>query len=196
MTGISRSRVGRASWIVLAALACGGRATAAGKGEVGPAAVRVIALSQAIVLETAGPPPTDTSVTFTAGQPRTIVLRHGPPENITFAELTFPPTAFGDSGRQVQVDVKPRPGLYGVDIRTSAPLLKPAFLVFKYGRYFLAPAKARSVYGDEVQFERALAIGQVLPDGQLALLPSTRPASDNLRAAVSTAGTYLVAAAQ
>jgi hypothetical protein len=196
MTGISRSRLGRASWIVFATLACGGRATTRGKGEVGPNAVRIIPAAQAIVLETAGPPPADTSVTFTTGEPRTIVLRHGPPENVVFAELTFPPTAFADSGSRVQVDIKPRPGLYGLDIRISQPLRERAFLVFKYGRYFLAPARARAVYGGDVQFERALAIGQVLPDAQLGLLPSTRPAFDNLRAAITTGGGYLVAAAQ
>ena len=196
MRGISRSRQGPASWIVLAALACGGRATTPGKGEVGPEAARVIPLAQAIVLETAGPPPADTSVTFMAGELHTIVLRHGPPDNLVFAELTFPPAAFADSGHEVQVDIKPRPGLYGMDIRTSTPLRGPAYLVFKYARYFLSPAKARSVYGNDVRFEQALAVGQVLPNGQLALLPSTRPASDNLRAAVTTAGSYLVAAAQ
>ena len=196
MTEISRRRLGRASWIVVAALACGGRATAPGKGEVGPSAVRIVPLSETIALETAGPPPPDTSVTFTTGELRTIVLRHGPPENIVFAELTFPPAAFADSGRAVQVDISPRPGLYAVDIRISQPLRERAFLAFKYGRYFLAPARARVVYGGDIQFERALAIGQVLPDNQLGLLPSTRPAYDNLRAAITTGGGYIVSAAQ
>ncbi len=196
MTGISRSRLGRASWIGFAALACGGRATAPGTAEVGPTAVRIVPVAEAIALETAGPPPPDTSVTFMAGELRTIILRHGPPENIVFAELTFPPAAFADSGSAVQVDIRPRPGLYAVDIRISRPLRERAFLAFKYGRYFLAPARARAVYGDDVQFERALAIGQVLPDDQIGLLPSTRPAYDNLRAAITTGGGYLVAAAQ
>jgi hypothetical protein len=196
MMGISRSRRGPASWIVLAALACGGRATTPGKGAVGPEATRIVPFAQAIVLETAGPPPPDTSVTFVAGELHTIVLRHGPPDNLVFAELTFPPAAFGDSGHEVQVDVKSRPGVYGVDIATSVPLHGSASLTFKYARYFLSPAKARSVYGNDVQFERALAVGRILPNGQLALLPSTRPASDNLQAGVTTAGSYLVAAAQ
>lgn len=171
-----------------------------GKDGAGPAAVQVIPMAQSIVLETAGPPLADTAVAFTTGEPRVIVLRHGPPESITFAELAIPPAAFGDSGRQVRIEIKPRPGVYGVDINASLPFGKAsgktAMLTFKYGRYFLAPAKARAVYGDEVQFERALAIGRVLPNGQLALLPSTRPASDNLSAPVTTAGTYLVAAPQ
>lgn len=196
MTGISRHRRKPASWIVLAALACGGRATTPGKGDVKPETARAVPLAQAIVLETAGPQPADTTVTFTAGELHTIVLRHGPPDNLVFAELTFPPAAFADSGRDVQVEVKPRPGVYGIDFRTSVPLRASASLIFKYPRYFRAPARARSIYRNDVLFEQALAIGQVMPNGQLALLPSTRPASDNLQAAVRTSGTYLVAAAQ
>lgn len=196
MRGISRSRGGPASWIVIAALACGGRATTPGKGEVKPEAARVIPLAQAIVLETSGPVPADTSVTFRAGTLHTIVLRHRPPDNLVFAELTFPPSAFADSGGDVEVNIKPRPGVYGIDIQASVPLRGPTYLTFKYARYFRSPSKARSVYGNDVQFEQALAIGQVLPNGQLALLPSTRPASDNLRATVNTAGSYVVAAAQ
>lgn len=196
MTGISRAHAGRASWIVLAALACGGRAPNPDKPGVGPNAVRIIPSARALVLETAGPPIVDTSVTFTTGEPRAIVLRHGPPENIVFAQIDFPPTTFGDSGRQVKVDVTPRPGIYGLDIRISLPLTGPASLTFKYGRYFLAPARARTVYGNDVEFERMLAIGQVLSDSQIALLPSTRPASDNLRASITAGGTYLAAAPQ
>jgi len=197
MTGISRSRIGRASWIaVAAAFACGGRAPTAGANGTTPAMVRLTPAAEAIVLETAGAPPADTTVSFTTGVQHTIVLRHGPPENIDFAELTFPPTAFADSGRQVTVDVKPRPGIYGVDIHSSLAFRGSALLTFKYGRYFLAPSRSRAVYGDDVQFERALAVAQVLPDGRLALLPSTRPASDNLEAAITSGGTYLVAAPQ
>ena len=196
MTGISRHRRCPASWIVLAALACGGRATTPGKAGVESEAARVVPLAQAIVLETSGPQPADTSVTFVAGELHTIVLRHGPPDNLVFAELTFPPAAFADSGRDVEVEVKPRPGVYGIDFRTSAPLRGSASLTFRYPRYFRAPSKARSIYGNDVQFEQALAIGQVMLNGQLALLPSTRPASDNLQAEVGASGSYLVAAAQ
>jgi hypothetical protein len=103
MTGISRSFGGRASWILLAA-ACGGRTAGAAKEAVGPQAVRVIPLAQAIVLETSGPPPADTSVSFFTGEFRAVVIRHGPPENTVFAQLDFPKTAFvADSGRSVTV---------------------------------------------------------------------------------------------
>ena len=59
------------------------------------------------------------------------------------------------------------------------------------------PARARAAYGSDGAYERALAVGELLPNGtQLALLPSTRPAADNLRSALPAPGTYLVAAAQ
>ena len=91
--------------------------------------------------------------------------------------------------------MRPRPGVYGLDIITSLPLAREASVTFKYARYFLAPARARQVYGNDVLYERALSVGQLIPSGSLlALLPSTRPAADNLRGAMSAPGTYLVAA--
>ena len=153
-------------------------------------------MSQAIVLETAGPPPHDTVVAFVTGQRRVILLSHGPPENIVFAELEFPAAAFADSGRPVQVEVKPRPGLYGIDIATSVPLRGDASVAFKYARYFSAPARAREAFGSDAVFERALAVGQVRNDSMLALLPSTRPASDVLRAEFKAPGRFLVAGAR
>ena len=199
MTGISRGRRSRASRFCLAvagaaaAAACGGRARTRDSAE--PSGVRMIPLTTAIVLETSGPPPSDTTVEFLTGEPRTIVLRHGPPENVEFAEVSLPPRAFGDSGRAVKVEVRPRPGVYGLDLISSVPLVQEAVITFKYARYFSAPARARQAYGSDVAYERALHVGQVIPSGPfLALLPSTRPAADNLQAPVPTAGTYLVAA--
>lgn len=194
MTGISGRRWSRASGLCLAVAACGGRAATRTSAE--PSAARIVPLAAAIVLETSGPPPSDTTVEFVTGTPRVIVIRHGPPENIEFAEVSFPPRAFlGDSGHVVKVDVRPRPGVYGLDIITSLPLAREASVTFKYARYFLAPARARQVYGNDVLYERALSVGQLIPSGSLlALLPSTRPAADNLRGAMSAPGTYLVAA--
>ena len=169
----------------------------AGPKEPAPAGVvRVVPLDAAFVLETAGPPPADTSVTFTSGTSRTIILRHGPPDNLVFAELDFPPRAFADSGRPVTVGIRPRPGVYGIDVTASLPLAAGASLTFKYARYFSAPARARAAYGSDVLYERALAIGQLQPGGQLGFLRSTRPAADNIRSALPGAGSYLVAAAK
>lgn len=198
MTGISRRRWDRASWRWAAAAAlaaaCGGHARS--KNGVDPSLARVVPLASAIVLETAGPAPSDTTVTVTAGEPRVIVLRHGPPENVVFAEVSFAPNAFhADSGRPVKVEIRPRPGVYGLDLLTSVPFSEGASVVFKYPRYFSAPAKARTIYGSDALYERALAVGQLLATGQsLSLLPSTRPSPDNLRAALPAPGTYLVAA--
>jgi hypothetical protein len=185
--------------LALGALAagCGGRKPAAPGAAATPAAPKVLPLQRVMVLETSGPPPSDTSVTFSTGSPHAIVLRHGPPENIVFARLMFTATAFGDSGRTVQVDVRPRPGLYGLELTTSLPLReRGATIVFDYARYFSAPAQARHVYGNDVAFERALAVGRLLPEGQIELLPSSRPAADNLGASIPSAGSYLVAAPQ
>ena len=132
-------------------------------------------------------------MTFTTGSPRIIDLYHGG-ESITFARLSFEAAAFGDSGRTVKVDVHPRPGIYGLDVTTSLPLRGGAASVtFEYSRYFSAPARAKQVYGNDVAFERVLAVGQLLPDHQVELLPSTRPATDNLRAALPALGSYVVA---
>jgi len=153
-------------------------------------------LAQLFLLETSGPPPSDTSVSFTTGVPRVIVLYHAG-ESISFARLSFEPGAFGDSGRTVQVDVRPRPGIYGLDFTTSLPLREGAASVtFQYSRYFFPPARARKVYGSDVAFERVLAVGRVLPDNQVELLASTRPAADNLRAAFPAPGSFIVAGPQ
>lgn len=178
-------------------LGCGARRPVATGAPAVPTAPRVLPLARVIVVETSGPPPSDTTVTFTAGEPRTIVLRHGPPENIVFARLTFSSNAFGDSGQTVTVDVRPRPGVYGLALATSLPLRdRGANLAFEYARFFSAPARARQVYGSDVAFEQALAVGRLLPDGQIELLPPIRPASDNLGAELPGAGNYLLAAPQ
>ena len=159
-------------------------------------APRVLPLARIFVLETSGPPPSDTTVTFVSGTPRTIALYHAG-ESIAFARLSFEPSAFGDSGQIVRVDLQPRPGVYGLDFTSSLPFRAgQAELTFVYGRYFSAPARARQVYGSDVATERALAIGRILSDAQLELLPSTRPAPDHLLAALPAPGSYIVAAPQ
>ena len=203
MTAISWLALRGATWLLISALACtwacsGRRAPvqdAPAAPEV-PVTLRVLPLSRVFVLETAGPPPPDTSVTFTTGTPRIIVLYHGG-ENVAFARFTFEAAAFGDSGQAVQVEVHPRPGIYGLDFTTSLPLRAgQASLTFVYGRYFSAPARARQQYGSDEAFERALAVGRVLPENQVELLPSTRPAADNLPAALPGPGVYIAAAPQ
>jgi hypothetical protein len=196
MAGIFRGLWRRASWLCLAAAACGGSRSSSEGDTAAPTGIRLFPLSDAIVLETSGPPPPDTTVTFVAGQPRVIVLRHGPPEYIVFAELIFPAAAFAEHGREVRVEVRPRPGVYGLEVITSLPIRDSATVAFKYARYFAAPGRARTIYGSDVAYERALGVGRLRPDGILALFPSIRPFPDVLRAPLPAAGTYLVAAPQ
>jgi hypothetical protein len=164
--------------------------------EAAPTVARVVPLARAIVLETTGPSPSDTSVSFTAGTERIVVLRHGPPENIVFAEVRFSAGAFPDSGQTVTAEVRPRPGVYGLDLSLSVPLRGAAQVAFFYARYFSAPARARQVYKTDTAFERGLSVGRLLPENQIELLPSTRQELDHVTAAMSGPGSYLVAAPQ
>ena len=135
-------------------------------------------------------------MSFVAGTPRVIVMRHGPPENIVFARIAFPAAAFGDSGQLVSVDLRPRPGVYGLEIRTSVPPRSGITVVFEFARYFSAPARALQVYRTNAAFERALAVGRLLPDNNIELLPATDTEIDKAGAVVPGAGSYLVAAPQ
>src|SRR5690606_18672622 len=125
--------------------------------------------------------------------PRVIILRHAPPDNSPFAELYLPAGAFG-AAAEAEVSVTVLPGIYGLEFTASTPLEGVARVVFKYPLHFAAPAGARERYGSDVLFEQALVIGQSLPEGRVALLASTRPAADNLAAAVPGTGRYQVVA--
>jgi hypothetical protein len=183
--------------ILFPAWGCSARRPVTTAAPAGPTAPQILPLTRVIALETSGPPPSDTSVSFTAGTPRMIVLNHGPPDNVEFATVSFAANAFADSGQMVTVDIKPRPGVYGLDLATSLPLRSGgASLVFDYARYFSAPARALQVYHSHVAFERALAVGRVLPDNQIELLPSTHPEPDDVEAALPGTGSYLAAAPQ
>jgi hypothetical protein len=200
-SAISQVTRHRATLLCAASLAtilgCGARQPLSTPTRPAPTAPRVLPLARVILLETSGPPPSDTSVTFTAGKPQSIVLRHGPPENIVFARLVFSADAFAASGQTVKVDVHPRPGVYGIDLTTSHPLREKATsLVFEYARFFSATARARQVYGSDVAFEQALAVGRLLPDAHIELLPPFRPAADNVGAELPSPGSYLLAAPQ
>lgn len=196
MGGISRG-VGSRATCLLVLVACGSRQSVPSANPVAaPAAARVLPLARAFVLETSGPPPSDTIVSFTAGTPRVIVLRHGPPENIVFARVSFPAGAFADSGQTVSAELRPRPGVYGLDFTTSIPLRGGATVAFEYARHFSPPTRAREVYRSDAAFARALAVGRLLPDNQIELLPSIGHDLDQVGAVVPAAGSFLVAAPQ
>ena len=192
---IFRARIAPATLLVVLS-ACGSGPRATTPPTQSPSPARILPLARVIVLETAGPPPSDTSVSFTAGTSRIIVLRHGPPENIVFARVSFSAAAFGDSGQTVTVEIRPRPGVYGLELSTSMPVRSGVTIEFDYARFFSAPARARQVYGSDVAFERALAVGRLLGDGQIELLASISHELDEVSALAPGPGSYLVAAPQ
>ena len=59
-----------------------------------------------------------------------------------------------------------------------------------------APARARQVYRSILAYERALAVGRVLSENQIELLPSINQELDRVTAAIPGSSTYLVAAPQ
>ncbi len=157
---------------------------------------RLVEWDSVVVLEAWGAAADDTTLMVATDQPRVIILRHGPPDNTVFAELSLPANAFDSPegvADSVRVSLRPRPGIYGVDITSDAPIKSGAVLVFKYAYHFSRPAGAER-YQTDVELEEALFIGRLQENGMVAVLQSTRPASDNLQAIVPAGGTYVVAA--
>jgi hypothetical protein len=178
--------------VIILVSACGGAAS--GTEGVVPAA-RVpdpLPIGSAYVLEADGGPPTDTTVRFTAGSSRVIVIRHPAPDYAMFAEVAFDSASFTPGGAEVEVTIRPRPGVYGIDVESSGGL-RQATVTFRYAVHFLAPAGARALYGSDIAFERSLFVASLRGD-TVAFLPSTRPATDNLAATLPGPGAYIVSA--
>src|SRR5882724_964403 len=155
---------------------------------------RTYPLGQVFLLGIDSLAPRDTTVRIKRGTPRVIVIRHPAPDDLTFGELALPRQAFDSTGPDsVTVDIHIRPGVYGLDLMTSAPL-RAATLTFKYAVHFAAPAEARTTFGSDLAFERRLAIGKLGPGGTIVFQRSTRPATDNLAATLTAAGSYVVGA--
>lgn len=176
-------------------VACGRVAAPAGTAT-DPAPTATLPLSRLYILEMTGMSAEDTTVTFTAGTRRAIILRHGPPDNAPFVELRFTEESFPvtESPESVTVTVRPRAGVYGVDITTSVPSGPGGVVRFKYPVHFAAPVDALARYGSAARFERALSIAYLAEGDQYRLLESARPGADNLEAPLGESGTYLVAA--
>ncbi len=185
-----------ATWLALLALGCGGGPPVQGpEPESTASVVRLVDRDRLYLVEAWGAAPNDTVLTVAVGEPRVVILRHGPPDNAVFAELELPADVFDADGMDsVRVTLTPIPGLFGVTITSEAPVRPTAALTFKYAMHFVAPGGATERYGTNVAFETALFVGRLQQDGRVAVLNSTRPASDNLRALLPATGTYVVAA--
>lgn len=176
-------------------IACGPTATPSSL-QSGPAPAAVLAPADLYVLEMTGIPAEDTVVTFPAGHPRTIILRHGEPDNSPFLEVVFSAEAFPETGSpdSVSVTVRPRAGVYGVEIAASVEPEPGGTIQFKYPVHFAAPVEALARYGSQTRFERALSLAYLREDGRWQLLESERPGRDNLQARLRGTGSYLVVA--
>lgn len=153
---------------------------------------RTYPADQVYAVEVWGAQASDTMVRFRAARPRTIVLRHGPPDNTVFAEVEIPAGALvPPGGDSVTLAIRPAPGIYGLTLESTASVSTPLQLTFKYPVHFAAPSDSRTRYATDVLFEQALVIALVEDNGaRYQTLRSTRPASDNLQASVSKLGSY------
>ena len=194
--GIFESRAARASGlaVVVALAACGGRGSPTSKPPA-PTPARTVPLASVFLLQMSGTPPTDTTVALIAGTPRHILFRTARPDNTVLADVFFGAQAFqATPGTPVSVTLRANTGSFGLVLEAGAPFQQGGQITFKYPVHFVAPAEATAKYPNHVLLERALAVGHLGAAGEIELLPSTRPASDNLQAPVAAPGTYLVAA--
>jgi hypothetical protein len=123
-----------------------------------------------------------------------VLLRRGSPDNNLFARLVFPAGSVTPArGDTITLRIRPRPGVFGLDLATDASFAPGAQVSFSYGLHFVAPGGARDAYGNDYRFERYLAVSQ-LADSTVVFLESFRIASDVLTAPISGSGSYLVAA--
>lgn len=198
--GIRHRASALARWGACAVVGLAGACHGAAPGVEGPApgpAPRAYSADELFSVEVWGAQAPDTVVTFLAGAARTIVLRHGPPDNTVFAELEIPSTALtpAGGGDSVSIRLHPLPGIYGLDIASESPPKTPLVLTFKYPVHFAAPSDSRARYPTDVLFEQALVVAMAENGGsRYQTLRSTRPASDNLQAVISKLGQYQIVA--
>ena len=195
-----RWRRTRAISIALAALAtaavpgCAGRSPGVSGAALAGQPTGRLPAERVFIMEMSGIPAEDTTVTFLAGTARTILLQHGPPDNTVFAEVAFPAGSFPGGGDSVSVTLRPRPGVYGLEVAMPRAPGPGATIRFRYPMHIAPPRAAESRYGSRAKLEAALVVGRVLEGGTIGLLASSRPASDNLQAPLAGAGTYLLIA--
>lgn len=151
-----------------------------------------------LILESWGVQAEDTTVTFSAYEPRVIILRRGAPDNSVFAEVTIPAGSLAPPpGRELAtLTLRPRAGAFGLDVELEdgSRMGPGATVTFSYAVHFVMPEGARERYGSAIAFERALYVAQLGGDGLVTFLPSARPASDHLTAQLTGPGQYLIVA--
>lgn len=159
----------------------------------GPVVVRTAPRGETAPVEVGGIAPNDTVVVLRRGEPRVVILRHGPPDRAEFVELTLPATVFARAPRDtVQLTIKARPGVYGVDLSADADWGPGTQIAFKYAVHFYPPADAVRRYRTLTEIDRRLTVARRERNGDLTLYLSTRPSPDVLRAYIPGEGTYVM----
>lgn len=186
--------------IALALLGCGSGAPPAGPSPdgtpqvpAGPVAVRTAPRGETEPVEVGGIAPSDTVVTIRKGESRVVILRHGPPDRAEFVELTLPATVFARAATDtIRVTIRPRPGVYGVDLSADADWGPGTEIAFKYAVHFYPSADAVRRYRTLTEVDRRLTVARREQNGDLTIYLSTRPALDVLRALIPGEGTWVM----
>jgi hypothetical protein len=174
--------------------ACGGHAGPA-PATAAPTTARTVPMAGVYLLQMSGTPPPDTTVSLVAGTPRHILFRTARPDNTVLADVYFGSQAFqAPPGSSVTISLRPSPGMFGLILESTSPFQQGGEITFKYAVHFQAPADVTAKYPNHLLLEHALAVGRLGAADQIDLLPSVRPAADNLRAPAAAPGTYVVAA--
>ena len=108
--------------------------------------------------------------------------------------LIFPDSSLkAPEGTPVELTVRVRPGVYGVDIDCKAETVG-ARIIFKYARHFEAPTDgiARSTAAPPPSSATSPSGGSTTT-GPILLLATRRPNQDNLSAPIKGNGSYVVA---
>lgn len=154
-----------------------------------------IPVDQAWILDQSGPTATDTTVRFDPAKPRTVMLRHGSPDNAIYAIVDVPAGAITPGpGDSASITIHPTPGRYEITISTVGALTAPLLVTFSYATHFQAPSDALARYPSPTRFDQAMGAGVLEDPGMIRFLPTTRPAADLMQFAVSAPGTFLLAA--
>lgn len=148
-------------------------------------------LDQLWLVERSGASPGDTTVTFPARAGRTIVLRHPPPDNATFAVVRIPPDS-GATG-ELTLTLRPMPARYGLAVEGAA-LPEGTTLRYSYAGHFVVPEGALVRYFTPARFEQGLGIGVDRGDGRVQFVAARRPAADQLEVPLGRTGTWYLAA--
>ena len=196
MRGISLRVLRRASVAAaVVSLGCGGRSSGPGTvPAVDESALPPRPLGEVFVLEAAGAITDDTTVSVEGGAGRVVELRRPGPDYGLFARLVIPSGDSATPRGPVRITLRPRPGLFALDVDIQGTIGESARIEFSYGMHFVAPAGARERFGGDLQFEQALRLGRLEGDSQVVFLPTRRPGSDMVAAPLGLSGRYLVAA--